>query len=138
MAKFSRQGRSSAQPRKAPGFTVLIIKGVLVSLVVSLTCVLLLSLISLVTESLVVEDYLRYILVGVTMLSIFSGGVYAARRAGSMGLVIGMAVGVIYVIISLAVGMEISSESLSFWVLVNKFIAGMAAGALGGLVGVNL
>jgi len=130
--------RFKVQPKRVPGFTVLIGKGVLVSLAVSLICILFLSLASMATDSLVLEDYLQYIMVAVTMISIFLGGAYAAQRAGSAGLIIGMAVGVIYVLISLAIGIEATPETLSLWILGNKILAGLAAGALGGLVGVNL
>jgi putative membrane protein (TIGR04086 family) len=138
VAKVSRNARFGAQPKKAPGVAVLIFKGVLVSLIVSLICVLFLALASLSTESLLVENYARYIMVAVTVISIFIGSAYAAQRAGSAGLFIGMAVGAAYVLISLAIGLEITPDSVSFLVLANKFLAGIAAGALGGLVGVNL
>lgn len=136
--KVSRQPRFKVLPKKAPGFAVLIFKGVLVSLFVSLICILFLSLASLATDNLVLEDYLQYIMVAVTMISIFLGGAFAAQRAGSAGLIIGMAVGVVYVLISIAIGIESTPETLSFWILGNKLLAGLAAGALGGLVGVNL
>ena len=138
MAKVSRRARFGAQPKKVPGVAVLICKGMLVSLIVSLICVLFLALASLATESLLVENYMRYIMVAVTVISIFIGAAYAAQRAGSAGLFIGMAVGAVYVLISLAIGLEITPDSVSFLVLANKFLAGIAAGALGGLVGVNL
>ncbi|MDR3565848.1 MAG: TIGR04086 family membrane protein [Negativicutes bacterium] len=138
MAKVLRRPRFGAQPKKAPGFAVMIGKGVLVSLVVSLICVLFLSLASLGTENLLVENYMRYIMVAVTMSSIFIGSAYAAQRAGAAGLLIGMAVGGVYVLISLAIGLEMSTDAVSMLVLANKFVAGLAAGALGGLVGVNL
>lgn len=138
MARVNRRGRFNAQPQKTPGMAVLIFKGILVSLAVSLVCILFLSLVSLATESVFIENYLRYIMVGVTVASIFVGSAYAAQRAGSAGLMIGMAVGIVYVLVSIGVGLEMSSDSVSFLVLGNKFLAGIAAGALGGLVGVNL
>lgn len=138
MAKVSRRGRFGAQIQKSPGVAVLIFKGLLVSLAVSLVCILFLALTSLATESLLVENYMRYIMVGVTVISIFIGAAYAARKAGSAGLIIGMAVGAVYVLVSLAIGLEITPDSVSFLVLANKFVAGIAAGALGGLIGVNL
>ena len=138
MAKVSRRTRLSAQPQKGPGTMMAIGKGVLVSLIVSLVAIIFLSVVNLATESLFVENYLRYIMVGVTVASIFIGSAYAAQRAGGAGLLIGMAVGLVYVLISVGVGLEISQESLSILVLANKLLAGIAAGALGGLVGVNL
>lgn len=138
MTKVARHSRYAAQPRKATGPAVVICKGVLVSLAVSLFAVLLLSCISLVSDGSLIEDYLRYIMVGITVVSIFCGSAFAAQRMGSCGLLIGVAVGLIYVLISLAFGMEIAQDIVTLPVMATKFAAGMAAGALGGLVGVNL
>lgn len=138
MAKVTRRTRFGVQPQKVPGAVTAIGKGVVVSLVVSLVAIIFLSVVSLATENLFIENYLRYIMVGVTVASIFIGSAYAAQRAGGAGLLVGMAVGVIYVLISVGVGLETTPEPVSLLVLVNKFFAGIAAGALGGLVGVNL
>jgi len=130
--------RFNTKPPKVSGTAVLIVRGILVSLIVALVCTLFLSVISLVTENTYVDDYIQYIMVGVTMISIFIGSVYATQQAASKGLIIGMLIGIIYVLISVALGMEMSHESVSILVLTNKFLAGIAAGILGGLVGVNL
>jgi len=123
---------------KTSGTAVLILKGVLVSLIVALVFTLFLSVISLVTDNTYVDFYIQYIMVGVTMISIFIGSAYATQQASSKGLLIGMFIGVIYVLLSVGLGMEISHESVSILVLTNKFVAGIGAGILGGLVGVNL
>lgn len=139
MAKVSRHSRFNAPPQKAPGAIILmILKGLVVSLVVSLICTFFLSLISLVSDSSFVEHYLSYLMVGITVTSIFIGSAYATQKAQSMGLIIGMAIGLLYVLISVGIGVKLSPEPLSWLVLTNKFFAGLAAGALGGLVGVNL
>ncbi len=138
MAKVTRRTRVSVPPQKMPGAAMAIGAGVLVSLMVSLVAIVFLSVVSLATESLFIEDYLRYIMVAVTVTSIFIGSAFAAQRAGGAGLLVGMAVGVMYVLISVGVGLEMTQEPVSLLVLANKVFAGIAAGALGGLVGVNL
>lgn len=138
MAKTTRRTRANVQPQRGPGTAVTIGKGVLVSLLVSLVAIIFLSVVSLATENLFIENYLRYITVGVTVVSIFTGSAYAAQRAGGAGLFVGLAVGLVYVLISVAVGLEMTPEPVSLLVLANKFFAGLAAGALGGMVGVNL
>jgi putative membrane protein (TIGR04086 family) len=138
VAKVTRRTRASSQPQKGQGAAVVIGKGVLVSLVVSLVAIIFLSVVSLVTDSQFVENYLRYIMVGVTVVSIFIGSAYAAHRAGGGGLIIGVAVGAFYVLISIGLGLELTQEPVSLIVLASKFLAGVASGALGGLVGVNL
>jgi putative membrane protein (TIGR04086 family) len=117
---------------------VLILRGVLVSLIVSLACTLFLSVISLVTENTYIDSYIQYIMVGVNMISIFIGSIYATQQIAAKGLLIGMFVGLIYVLLSAGFGMEIIHQYISLSVLANKFVAGVAAGILGGLVGVNL
>jgi putative membrane protein (TIGR04086 family) len=138
VAKVTRRSRLSVPQQRVPGAVMAVGRGVLVSLIVSLVAIVFLSLVSLATESLFIENYMRYIMVGVTVASIFIGSVYAAQRAGGAGLLVGMAVGLLYVLISVAVGLELTAEPVSLLVMANKLFAGIAAGALGGLVGVNL
>ena len=138
MSKRIDRTRFNTKPPKVSGTAVLILKGVLVSLIVALVFTLFLSVISLVTDNTYVDFYIQYIMVGVTMISIFIGSAYATQQASSKGLLIGMFIGVIYVLLSVGLGMEISHESVSILVLTNKFVAGIGAGILGGLVGVNL
>lgn len=138
MAKYIRRSSFNVKPQKKSSVVILIFKGVLLSIAVSLILTVFLSLVNLATDSLYVDNYLQYIMVGITMVSIFVGSVYATKCAESMGLIIGIMVGIIYVLISVAIGMKLSQESISLLIFANKFIAGIAAGALGGLVGVNL
>ncbi|HAK73756.1 MAG TPA: TIGR04086 family membrane protein [Sporomusaceae bacterium] len=118
--------------------TVLILKGVITSVAVSIFCILFLALISLTSDNTFIEAYMQYIMVGVSLTSIFIGSAYATQQAQAMGLIIGVTVGIIYVLVSLGIGVELNNETLSMLVVVNKLVAGVAAGALGGLVGVNL
>lgn len=138
MAKVSRYTRFNPQPQKDPSLIGSLLTGVVVSFVVSLISALGLTIVSLVTDVLFIDNYLQYIMVGVTLISIFIGSAFATLRAGSHGLLIGVTIGVIYVLISVLIGTNLSQESLSILMLLNKLVAGMGAGALGGLIGVNL
>lgn len=138
MNKISRRLRSNTQPPRSDGTAVLIFKGVITSVAVSVFCILFLSLISLTSDSSFIDAYMQYILVGVSLTSIFIGSAYATQKAQTMGLIIGMMVGIIYVLVSLGIGVELNNDTLSIFVVANKIVAGLAAGALGGLVGVNL
>ncbi|AIF51903.1 TIGR04086 family membrane protein [Pelosinus sp. UFO1] len=137
MSKYVRRTRFNTTPQ-GPGMASLIVKGVFVSIITSLVCTLFLSLVSLVTENTYIDNYMQYVMVGVTMVSIFIGSVYATQKASSRGMVIGIMIGFIYVLISVGIGMEMSQESISPFVLANKVMAGIAVGILGGIVGVNL
>lgn len=138
MAKVSRRARFNAPPSKSPGAAILIGKGVLVSLTISILCTIFLSIISLITENVFIENYLTYVMVAITITSIFIGSVYSTLKAESMGLIIGMAIGFIYVLFSIGIGMQLATEPISWLMIANKITAGLAAGALGGFVGVNL
>jgi len=137
VSKYVRRTRFNTTPQ-GPGMASLIVKGVFVSIITSLVCTLFLSLVSLVTENTYIDNYMQYVMVGVTMVSIFIGSVYATQKASSRGMVIGIMIGFIYVLISVGIGMEMSQESISPFVLANKLLAGIAVGILGGIVGVNL
>ena len=138
MTKLTKRSRINVQPTRVSSTTRLIFKGVVVSLAVSLTCTLFLSLVNLITEDTFIDYYMQYVIVAVTMISIFIGSAYATQRAEHKGLIIGITIGMIYVLISVALGMKMSHESVALPVLANKMMAGIAAGALGGLIGVNL
>ncbi len=138
MSKHSSRARFHTKPPQATSTTVLIAKGVLLSVVVSFFCTLLLSFISLMTDNTYIDHYIQYIMVGVTMVSIFIGSIYATKKAEAKGLIIGVVIGLIYVLISVGLGMEISQEDVPLLLLTNKFVAGILAGILGGLIGVNL
>lgn len=138
MPKVTKRTRFSAKRQQDAGIALLIFKGVIASLIVSIVSILFLSLISLVNENTFIERYMQYLMVAVTMVSIFVGSVYATQKAESKGLIIGMAIGFIYVLFSVGLGMKLTHEPIIYLVLANKCLAGLAAGALGGLVGVNL
>jgi len=138
VSKPTSRTRFTNKSPKVSGTAMLICRGAFVSILVSFVCILFLSLISLFTENTYVDHYVQYIMVGVTMVSIFIGSVYATKQSESKGLIIGMFIGVVYILISIGCGMEITHEYVSVLSLANKFLAGMAAGILGALLGVNL
>lgn len=138
MARVIRRTRFPSKPPKEVGTAALICKGVIVSFIVALLFILFLSIVSLVFDGTFIEHYMKYIMVGITMISIFIGSAYAAQKAEARGLIIGIAVGTLFVLVSVGFGLNTSGESIMPLVVLNKFLAGIAAGALGGLIGVNL
>lgn len=138
MSKRIDRTRLHSKPPKVSGTAMLILRGVMTSFGFSFFCVLLLGMISSMTDNTYVDDYIQYIMVGVMMVSIFIGSVYAAHHAVAKGMIIGIVIGIVYVLFSVGIGMEMNEGSISLFVLANKLIAGIAVGILGGLVGVNL
>lgn len=82
MSKRIDRTRLHTKTPKVSGTAMLIFKGVLVSFSFSIACVVLLAVISLVSENTYVDDYIQYIMVGVTMLSIFVGSACCSSRCG--------------------------------------------------------
>lgn len=138
MAKVSRRTRNYPQPPRNTNIPRAIFKGVAVSIAISLACAVFLSLITLISDNKFIDNNLEYIMVAVTMTSIFIGSVYATKQTAAKGLLIGCTVGIIYVFFSIGVGFELGQEQVSWLMLGNKFAAGSLAGALGGFIGVNL
>jgi len=138
VAKVAGRRRYNAQPPKGSGVVIPVFQGLLVSFIVSIISIIFLSFLTLTSESSFLEHYMQYVMVAVTMGSIFIGSAFATSKVESKALIVGMAVGCIYVLISVGIGMEITNESITLLILANKFIAGIAAGALGGIIGVNL
>lgn len=138
MSKRMKRTRLHTKPPKVSGTAKLILRGVVVSFSFSLLCLVVLATLSILIENTYIDDYIQYIMVGVTILSIFVGSMEAARHAAGKGMLIGIMIGIIYVLFSVGIGMEMNQGSISLFLLLNKLAAGVAVGILGGLVGVNL
>ncbi|BBB93065.1 MAG TPA: TIGR04086 family membrane protein [Methylomusa anaerophila] len=138
MAKISRRMHNYSDTPRSVSIPLAIFKGVIVSITSSLVFALFFALISMVSDSNYIDKYLEYIVVAITLTSIFIGSVYATQQIESKGLIIGITVGLIYVLFSVGIGMELGQEPVSLLVLGNKLAAGILAGALGGFIGVNL
>lgn len=133
----TKRGRyGSTTPSSSP--VLYILHGIGMSVLATLFFSLFLSLASMVIETVYLDVHLPYVIVGVTVTSIFIGSVYATQKAGNHGLMIGVAIGAVYVFLAVALGMKLSGETITLAMFANKFIAGVAAGALGGTIGVNL
>lgn len=133
--KRTRPGTKEQSKSKAGS---LIGKGIIVSLAISVFLIIFLSFAALLTEEDFIEEYIQYIMVAISIVSIFAGSTYAASRSQSLGLFIGVSIGIIYVLLSIGLGLKFSTSSITLLVFLNKLITGMAVGALGGVLGVNL
>ena len=138
MAKASHRTKKHPQAPQNINITMAIFKGVAVSIAISLILAVGLSIVSLLSDSGFIDNHLEYIMVTVTMVSIFAGSVYATKQTAAKGLLVGCAVGLVYVLFSIGVGIELGHEQVSWLMLGNKLAAGSLAGALGGFIGVNL
>ncbi|MDU2065645.1 MAG: TIGR04086 family membrane protein [Sporomusaceae bacterium] len=134
----SKSKKSAAKLGKMPAFAQALLRGILMSLLVSFTAILIVSLGLLLTDSMFVEQHVSGVMAAITLMSIFLGSLYGAFIKKSKGLLLGIFIGFFYVSISLACGFYLSGDSPSVLLLLNKYAAGLAAGALGGLLGITL
>lgn len=140
MKGSSRQlkSRKNQNFKGKPGFIYCIIKGVVLSLFLALTSTLILTFLLSYWDLSFVEAHLQWIMVAITVISIFIGSTYSTYRVESKGLIIGILVGLFYILSGVAVTWTLGNDSFSLLLFTNKLVAGIAAGALGGLLGVNL
>ncbi|EGO62077.1 TIGR04086 family membrane protein [Acetonema longum] len=134
-AKYRKISPPAVRPIQMIG---LIIRGLLVGLCISLFFTLLFSLVTLASDTVYISQYTHHIMVAVNIVSIFIGSVYASRKAQSKILLVGITVGVLYVFFSILVGMQLNGETIALSVFLNKIFTGIAAGALGGVIGLHL
>ncbi len=72
------------------------------------------------------------------LLSLAIGAGFGARRAGGRGWIHGLLIGLVYVACSLALEPALFPGTISFGGVMTRLALGLATGALGGVVGVNL
>lgn len=138
MHKKGKFVRNNSQEQNTVNLAITLCKGVAVSFFISLTLIMILAFIRTVMENDFATEYMQYIMVAITMISIFVASLYAGCQAKSKGFIIGCCIGIIYVLISIGIGMKSGQDSITFFAFVNKLFAGAAAGALGGMLGINL
>lgn len=139
MARSERRSRRSYQePSRTGSPIVYIVKGTLVSLVVSLLFSVFLAIVSLVSDLSSIEKYMSYIILGATLCSVFIGSAYATHQSKSMGLLIGIGVSLVYVLFSAGFDMNMGGETITAVALGHKILVTAVAGALGGVAGANL
>lgn len=138
MTKPNRYHKGAISPEQPAGKAISILLGFIVSACISLLFIALLALINAISDTFYLEEYLQYLLVTINMLSIFIGSIYTAQRVKSKILISAMAVGFLYVMFSIGIGISLGDDAISIPLLFAKISTGLAAGALGGLVGLKL
>jgi putative membrane protein (TIGR04086 family) len=139
MARSERRSHWSYQePSRAGNPIFYIAKGGMVSILVSVIFSVFLAVISLITDLSSIERYMSYIITGATICSVFIGSAYATQQSKSMGLMIGLGVGIVYVIFSAVFEITISGETVTVVAFGQKLLMTAVAGVLGGVVGTNL
>ena len=82
--------------------------------------------------------YLSGLISLITLAGVAAGGVISGRLAGGQGWLHGTMVGFVYVLLLTALTGMVSSQSLDWLVVFLHVLSLLLAGALGGILGVNL
>lgn len=83
------------------------------------------------------EEVISRILLVINYVAIFVGGIYSARASYRKGWLIGGFVGLLYMLIILILGLRWVEISFSLD-LILRIVSGFIAGAIGGIIGINL
>jgi|GEM_PF-519728 len=139
MARGERRTRRTyKEPPRPANPVIFVMKGVVVSICVSLLFSSFLATISLITDLANIEKYMPYIITGATICSVFIGSVYATQQYRAKGLLIGVGIGIAYVLFAAVFEIRISGETITMIAFSKKMFIMSAAGAVGGMVGANL
>jgi len=130
----SRERRQTAYPPPVDARAVAVGVAVTFLLTVAVSAVLAVAIYFTDMTEAHVSDILYYVGLGAVTL----GGAAASRRAGRSGLVHGALSGAAYVVLSLAAGALLFPGNQVLAGALGKLLTGAAAGALGGVVGINL
>lgn len=124
--------RDSFGPRLQPGAVV---SGVVATFVVSLAAAGLLALAVYATP--ITERSASTFLFLLGLVSLALGAGYGAHLAHGLGWAHGLLVGLVYVALSLALSPLLFPGSLGFGAIAQRLVIGLAAGTVGGVLGVN-
>lgn len=133
-----RSNRMGQEPPRPTNPMFYILKGVTVSVFVSLLFSAFLATISLISDLASIEHYMPYIITGASICSVFIGSVYATQKAQRKGLVIGVGIGMIYVLIAAVFDIRVSGEIITVGAFSKKAAMLLVSGAMGGVMGTNL
>lgn len=112
-----------------------ILKGVLISLVISILAMVILGIIVFFAD--ISDRTVSTLIMFLSALSVFIGALILARNIDSRGLLNGLVLGGIYFLVLIAVSAAVCG-SVSFEAgNLLRFVSALAAGMLGGVMGIN-
>jgi putative membrane protein (TIGR04086 family) len=83
------------------------------------------------------EKITPYVVFGISLVAILWSSSFAGRKIGARGWVNGGAVGILYVVIMLVIGLLVLDNFTFSWNFFTKIFLGFIFGAAGGMWGVN-
>ena len=117
-------------------YIIRISTGIMVSVVLTLILLFIFSIILAYTST--TESAIIPVIIGITGISILSGSSIATSKIKKKGIVNGMIVGGIYIFILYLISSILNANFNLNMYSITMIIIGIIAGAIGGMVGVNL
>ena len=137
MKKYAKRPRTRQKQESRIGLQLSIFRGLILSLLISIAGVLMCAGIITISGNNVGENYLYYGMCFLVIISILLGSTYAASKAKNLQLVTGIVIGLVYMVVSLLIGLDYW-QNLQLSVMVVKILLGMGVGAVGSWVGAKL
>ncbi|MFY9175690.1 MAG: TIGR04086 family membrane protein [Peptococcia bacterium] len=113
-----------------------IIKGLIWSLITTFILSILFSLLLQYTS--LSEGMLDSYGTFIFFISMLVGSIIGARSAGCKGLWHGLSITLVYFLFTLLFGLALSASSLTSIFVLKRLVAALAAGVLGGIIGIGL
>ncbi|MEW5921969.1 MAG: TIGR04086 family membrane protein [Bacillota bacterium] len=130
------RGHSAIQNNSlSPSITLLLLKGLLRSLLVSFAFILLITM--LIYLSPLPEWIVPYLVVVGMLASIISGSMYVGRRVETKGWLRGGITGLLYIVVILVLSHFLNLGPDSGMSLLSRLFLGFSFGCVGGILGIN-
>ena len=112
-----------------------IAKGLLFSFVLSILLIIVVSMIYYFSP--LTENFVPYIIYGITLICIIFGSVYVGKRVEEKGWIRGGVTGFLYIAFLLGLGLLFLPDLSLDMNIIYRLIIGFSFGALGGILGIN-
>ena len=134
--KKMRKASSKQQPESIVYDIIAVLKSSLVAIIITLICFTLFAVIIKVAD--MQETIIPPVVQVVRTLSIALGGMLAARASRKMGWLKGGITGVVYILWAFLISSLFGGSTFMGTLIFSDLLLGAVAGAVGGVIGVNI
>ncbi len=131
-----RKVSSKQQPVSIRQDIITVLKSSLVAIIITLICFVFFAVIIKVAD--LDENIIPPVVQVVLTLSIAFGGILAARSSKRMGWLKGAITGVVYILWALIISSLFGDSAFMGSLIFSNILLGVVAGAVGGIIGVNI
>lgn len=132
----SRQFSAKQEDNSLLQELVLVVKGAVLAVIITLVCIIMFSFVMQLTE--LHDSVIKPVLQVVRIFSIAFGGAYAARLIRKNGWLKGAASGLLYILLVSIISLIFGGKVAFDMIMLSDTLMALIAGAIGGAIGVNL